>query len=87
MLSTNFLLKNYGKLKKLNVKKSYSFIICYYGLRALPAPFSLVKEDLDSHFGASVVKEVEQVNNYFKKIRGRKNRLSSSCLCYWGNRT
>ena len=66
LLSTNFLLKNYGKLKKLNVKKSYSYIICYYGLRALPAPFSLVKEDLDSHFGASVVKEVEQVNNYFK---------------------
>ena len=66
LLSTNFLLKNYGKSKKLNVKKSYSFIICYYGLRALPKPFSLIKEDLDSHFGASIVKEVEQVNNYFK---------------------
>ena len=66
LLSTNFLLKNCGKSKKLDVKKSYSFIICYYGLRALPEPFSLIKEDLDSHFGASVVKEVEQVNNYFK---------------------
>tara|TARA_B100000959_G_scaffold241530_1_gene263474 strand:+ start:1675 stop:2349 length:675 start_codon:yes stop_codon:yes gene_type:complete len=66
LLSTNFLLKNYGKSKKIKVNKSYSYIICYYGLRALPIPFSLVKEDLDSHFGASIIKEVEQVNNYFK---------------------
>ena len=66
LLSTNFLLKNYGKSKGLNVKKSYSYIICYYGLRALPEPFSLIKEDLDSHFGASIIKDVEQVNEYFK---------------------
>tara|TARA_B110000459_G_C16572815_1_gene477249 strand:+ start:306 stop:983 length:678 start_codon:yes stop_codon:yes gene_type:complete len=66
LLSTNFLLKSYGVSKKLEVKKSYSYIICYYGLRALPKPYSLIKEDLDSHFGASIVKDVEQVNSYFK---------------------
>jgi hypothetical protein len=66
LLSTNFLLKSYGVSKKLEVKKSYSYIICYYGLRALPEPYSLIKEDLDSHFGASIVKDVEQVNSYFK---------------------
>ena len=66
LLATNFLLKNYGISKGLHVKKSYSYIICYYGLRALPHPFSLIKEELDSHFGTSIVKEVEQVNEYFK---------------------
>jgi len=26
----------------------------------------LIKEELDTHFGVSIVKQVEDVNNYFK---------------------
>jgi hypothetical protein len=66
ILSTNFVLKGYGVSKKLDVKRAYSYIISYYGLRALPRPFSLIKEELDTHFGVSIVKQVEEVNNYFK---------------------
>ncbi len=66
ILSTNFVLKGYGKSKDLDVKKAYSYIISYYGLRALPKPYSLIKEELDEHFGVSIIKQVEDVNNYFK---------------------
>ena len=41
-------------------------VIQQAGIDVMYLPRTLVKEDLDSHFGASVVKEVEQVNNYFK---------------------
>lgn len=68
LLATNFLLKNYGKYNKLNVKRAHSYIVCYYGVRALPQPFSLIREDLDNHFGASIIKEVDSVNNYFKNL-------------------
>ncbi len=66
ILSTNFVLKGYGKSKDLDVKRAYSYIISYYGLRALPKPYSLIKEELDEHFGVSIIKQVEDVNNYFK---------------------
>lgn len=66
LLATNFVLKGYGKTKNYKVNRAHSYIICYYGLRALPKPFSLIKEDLDNHFGASIIKEVELVNEYFK---------------------
>ena len=67
MLTTNFLLKDWlKKEKKITASRAHSYIICYYGLRALPKPFSLIKEDLDKHFGFSVINEIEKVNNYFK---------------------
>ena len=66
ILSTNFVLKGYGVSKNLDVKRAYSYIISYYGLRALPKPYSLIKEELDTHFGVSIVKQVEDVNNYFR---------------------
>ena len=40
----------------------------YYGLRALPKPFSLIGEELDKHFGFKVYEEVEKVNKYFKNL-------------------
>ena len=67
MLSTNFLLRDYYKKKRgIKAKAAHSYIVCYYGLRAFPIPFSLIKEDLDKHFGFEVCEEVEKVNRYFK---------------------
>ena len=68
ILCTNSLLKDYYRKKKgINANAAYSYIICYYGLRALPKPFSLIADELDEHFGFEVCNEVEKVNNYFKK--------------------
>ena len=69
ILSTNFLLRDYyNKNRQVRPKAAHSYIICYYGLRALPKPFSLIAEDLDKHFGFKVHEEVEKVNKYFKNL-------------------
>jgi hypothetical protein len=41
-------------------------IIFYYGMRSIPRPWSLVREELDEHFGFPVVAMVEQANDYFR---------------------
>ena len=57
----------YRKKTGIIPKAAYSYIICYYGLRVLPKPFSLIADELDEHFGFEVYNEVEKVNHYFKK--------------------
>ena len=69
ILSTNFLLRDYyKKSRQIKPIAAHSYIICYYGLRALPKPFSLIAQDLNKHFGFKVYEEVEKVNRYFKNL-------------------
>jgi hypothetical protein len=60
------LLKNYGEFRKLRPLAAESKIIFYYGIRSIPPPWSLVKGELDDHFGFPVVERIEQANAYFQ---------------------
>jgi hypothetical protein len=60
------LLKNYGEFTKLKPVGAESRIIFYYGRRSIPRPWSLVKDELDEHFGFPVVEKIEQANDYFR---------------------
>jgi hypothetical protein len=60
------LLKSYGEFSKLTPSAAESKIIFYYGVRSVPRPWSLVKNELDDHFGFPVVERIEQANEYFR---------------------
>ncbi len=60
------LLKSYGEFCKLKPIGAESKIIFYYGVRSIPRPLSLVKGELDDHFGFPVVEKIEQANDYFR---------------------
>jgi hypothetical protein len=60
------LLKSYGEFQKLNSSSAESKIIFYYGVRSIPSPWSLVKHELDQHFGYPVTEKIEQANDYFR---------------------
>ena len=60
------LLKNYGELNGHKPTAAESKIIFYYGVRSIPRPWSLVKSELDDHFGFPGVEKIEQVNDYFR---------------------
>jgi hypothetical protein len=66
LICTHVLLKSYGQHRGHDVDRSEAKIIYYYGVRSIPAPISLVREDLDEHFAYPVVDSVEQVNTYFR---------------------
>lgn len=66
LICTHVLLKSYGQNCGHYVDRAEAKIIYYYGVRSIPAPISLVREDLDDHFGYPVVEAVEQVNTYFR---------------------
>jgi hypothetical protein len=59
------LLKSYGEVCKYKPVGAESRIIFYYGVRSLPRPWSLIKNELDEHFGFPVVARVEEANQYF----------------------
>lgn len=65
-LCTQSLLRSYGKHRGHEGSVCESRVICYFGIRALPAPLSLTGEELDDHFVFSVSKHVNEVNDYFK---------------------
>src|SRR5215471_12112607 len=48
------LLKNYGEFCKVKAAAAEAKIIFYYGVRSLPHPWSLIKDELDEHFGFPV---------------------------------
>jgi hypothetical protein len=52
------LLKSYGE--------TANYIIFYYGVRSIPRPWSLVRNELDNHFGFPVVAKIEEANEYFR---------------------
>jgi hypothetical protein len=60
------LLKSYGEMQQLKPQSAESKIIFYYGVRSIPSPWSLVKRELDEHFGYPVTEKIEQANEYFR---------------------
>src|SRR5262245_57817352 len=66
LICTHVLLKSYGEGRGHDVDHAEAKIIYYYGVRSVPAPLSLVREELDEHFEYPVVDAVEQVNAYFR---------------------
>jgi hypothetical protein len=60
------LLKSYGEICKHKPVDAESRIIFYYGVRSIPRPWSLVRNELDGHFGFPVVERIEQANDYFR---------------------
>jgi hypothetical protein len=66
MMCSQMLLKSYGETLSHEPAAAESKIIFYYGLRSIPAPWSLAKEDLDDHFGFPVTEKIEQANDYFR---------------------
>lgn len=67
LMCVQVLLKSYGEeLAKLSPVAAQSRIIFYYGVRSIPRPWSLVREDLDDHFGFPVVARIEEANAYFQ---------------------
>jgi hypothetical protein len=65
LLCVQVLLKSYGEVCKYKPVGAESRIIFYYGVRSLPRPWSLIKNELDEHFGFPVVARVEEANQYF----------------------
>ena len=66
LLCVQVLLKSYGDLAKVAPVAAESKIIFYYGIRSIPRPWSLTKEDLDAHFGFPVTQKIEEANDYFR---------------------
>lgn len=67
LMCVQVLLKSYGDLASVAPVAAESRIIFYYGTRSLPRPWSLVKNELDSHFDYSITEKIEQANAYFKE--------------------
>ena len=51
LLCLQALLKSYGQARGLEVATARTHIIFYYGKCSIGKPFSLVREELDEHFG------------------------------------
>ena len=67
LLCTQVLLRSYGNdVMSCNALTCEARIIFYYGIRSIPRPWSLVKSDLDCHFGVPVVDRIEKANDYFR---------------------
>jgi hypothetical protein len=66
LLCTQVLLKSYGDVAKCAPTAAEARIIFYYGIRSIPRPWSLVREELDDHFGYPVTPKIEQANDYFR---------------------
>jgi hypothetical protein len=65
LLCTHMCLKSYGKARGHPVQSAEAKIIFYYGVRSIPKPYSLVREELDDHFQFPVAEAIEEVNGYF----------------------
>lgn len=66
LLCAQVLLKSYGEVFKFAPVAAEAKIIFYYGTRSIPKPWSLVKNELDDHFGFPITPKVEQANDYFR---------------------
>jgi hypothetical protein len=66
LLCVQVLLKSYGEVANYRPVAAQSRIIFYYGIRSIPRPWSLVREELDAHFGFPVVTRIEEANDYFR---------------------
>jgi hypothetical protein len=66
LLCVQVLLKSYGDVAKVTPVAAESRIIFYYGIRSIPCPWSLVRQELDEHFGYPVTPKIELANDYFR---------------------
>jgi len=66
LMCIQVLLKSYGGVANVEPVSAESRIIFYYGVRSIPRPWSLVREELDAHFGFPVVARIEEANEYFQ---------------------
>src|SRR5215471_12604077 len=66
LMCIQVLLKSYGETAKVAPQTGEAKIIFYYGVRSIPRPWSLVRDELDDHFGFPIVQRIEQANAYFK---------------------
>lgn len=66
LICTHVLLKSYGAARGHAIDLAEARIIYYYGVRSIPVPISLVREELDDHFDYPIVEAVEEVNTYFR---------------------
>lgn len=66
LICTQVLLKSYGNGRGYAIDLAEAKIIYYYGVRSIPPPLSLIREELDEHFDYPVVEAVEEVNTYFR---------------------
>ena len=67
LVRTDMLLSGYGKGLGFEVNSSAAQIVFYYGLKSIPAPFSISGEELDDHFEFSTFEAIEAVNDYFRE--------------------
>src|SRR5215813_8712865 len=57
LMCVQVLLKSYAETAKVAPVAAEARIIFYYGVRSIPRPWSLVREDLDDHFGFPIVEK------------------------------
>jgi hypothetical protein len=67
LMCVQVLLKSYGQTASVAPVAAEAKIIFYYGMRSIPRPWSLVRDDLDDHFGFPIVEKIEQANGYFRE--------------------
>lgn len=65
-LCVQVLLKDYGVQKGLDVQSVSSHVIFFYNNISIPLPFAVKGNELDAHFGFSVLEDVERVNVFYK---------------------
>lgn len=66
LMRTQMVLASYAGSLGLEVDEAQAHIVFYYGLRSVPAPYSLVAAELDDHFDFPVVAATEAVNDLFR---------------------
>lgn len=67
LLRTQMLLAGYGHSLGVDADQHEAYIIFYYGLRSIPAPYSLIDEELDEHFDFPVYAAIEAMNQEFRQ--------------------
>jgi hypothetical protein len=67
VLCTQVLLKSYGAQRSLEVVEAVSRVVFYYGKCSIKKPFSLTATELDEHFGWPVQREVDSINEYYRR--------------------
>lgn len=67
LMCIQVLLKSYAETANVAPNAAEAKIIFYYGVRSIPRPWSLVRDDLDGHFGFPIVAKIEQANEYFRE--------------------
>ncbi len=67
LLRTRMLLQGYASNNSIPATSVEAYVVFYYGLKSLPHPWSLDRDELDDHFSFSVREAVETCNDYFQR--------------------